>query len=72
MLFSSIFTPSTENDLLVVNLRLKPEGPLGSYLCEVTPPAQLVTCQFLFCGQRKSSRIFLPVKEIRIISLPQG
>ena len=57
MLFYSVFTPSTEK-WPFSRQSLKPEGPLGSYLCDVTPPAQLITCQFLFCGQRKSTRNF--------------
>ena len=37
---------------------LNPEGPLGSYLCDITLPPLLVTCQFLFCGQESKQRIF--------------
>ena len=58
MLFSSVFTPSTEKMTFQSLISLKPEGPLGSYLCDVTLPAQLITYQFLFCGQRNSTRSF--------------
>ena len=58
MCYSLLFSHLPQkNDLSVVNKSLKPEGPLGSYLCDVTLPAQLITCQFLFCGQRNSTRI---------------
>ena len=55
------FTPSTEkNDSSVVLKSLNPEGPSGSYLCDVTLPALLIRCQFLFCVIKKIKQDFLP------------
>ena len=43
------FKPSTEkNDDLVILKSLNPKGPLGSYLCDVTLPSLLISCQFLW------------------------
>ena len=47
-----------KNDLSVVNESLKPEGPLGSYLCDVTLPAQLISCQFSFLWTKKFNKDF--------------
>ena len=39
-----------------------------SYLCDVTLPALLITCQFLFCGTKKINRIFYEWKNIIYLS----
>ena len=44
-------------------MSLNPEGPLGSYLCDITLPALLIMCQFLFYGQESKQRIFYQVKK---------
>ena len=54
------FTLSTEkNDSSVVLKSLNPEGPLGSYLCDVTLPS-LYHVSVSSCGTKKINRIFLP------------
>ena len=64
MLFYSVFhTFNRKYDSLVILKSLNPEGPLGSYLCDVTLPALLIMCQFLFCGQESKQRIFHGVKK---------
>ena len=42
---------------------LNPEGPFGSYLCDITLPVFLNACQFLFCRTKKVNRIFYWVKK---------
>ena len=44
-------------------MSLNPEGPLGSYLCDITLPAIPVMLQFLFCGTKKVNRIFIGRKK---------
>ena len=67
MLFYSVFTISTEkNDHTVILFSLNPEGPIGSHLCDVTFPALLIMCQFLFCGRESKQGFFLWVKEIYV------
>ena len=64
MLFYCVFqTFHRKKDSLVILKSLNPEGPLGSYLCDVTLPALSITCQFLFCGTKKINRIFYQVKK---------
>ena len=49
VIFPSVFqTFHRKNDHSIVLRSLNPEGPLGSYLCDVTLPALLITCQFSF------------------------
>ena len=61
MLLYSVFqTFHRKNDS---SKNLNPEGPLGRYLCDVTLPTLLITCQFLFCGTKKVNRIFYWVKK---------
>ena len=48
-----LFTPSTEkNDLSVLIQKV----PLNSYLYDVVPPAQMITCQFLLCVKQYTIR----------------
>ena len=70
VLFYSVFqTFQRKNDRSVILKSLNPEGPLDSYLCDLTVPTLLITCQFLFCGQESKQRIFfLRVKKIYILS----
>ena len=60
MLFYSVFHTfhRKKNNSSVILKSLNPEGPLGSYLCDITLPSLLITCQFLFCGTKKINRIF--------------
>ena len=61
MLFYSVFqTFHRKNDSTRI---LNPEGPLGSYLCDITLSSLLLMCQFLFCGTKKVNRIFYRVKK---------
>ena len=60
MLFPSVFqTFHRKIDRSVVLRGLNPEGPLDSYLSDVTLPALLITCQFSFCGTEKIKQDFL-------------
>ena len=62
MCYSILFSHLPQkNDRSVVLNSLNPEGPIGSYLCDVTLRALLITCQFLFCGTKKINRIFYRV-----------
>ena len=49
------FTPSQKNDLSVVIVLIQ-KVPLNSYLCDVIPPAQMITCQFLLCVKQYTIR----------------
>ena len=72
MLFYSVFQAfhRKKNDSFKVLMSLNPEGPLGSYLCDVLLPVLLITCQFLFC--RQEQRILYWVKKICIFFLFSG
>ena len=60
VLFYSVFhTFHRKNNSSVILRSLNPEGPLGSYLCNVTLPPLMIRCQFLFCGQ-ESKHDFSP------------
>ena len=52
ILFCS-YLPQKKNDRTVIPYSLNPEGPLGSHLCDVIPPALLIKCQFLFYGRER-------------------
>ena len=52
-------------------MSLNPEGLLGSYLCDVTLPALLITCHFLFCGQESKQRILPGEKDLYFLSFLQ-
>ena len=61
MLFYSVFhTFHRKNDSSVILKSLNPEGPLGSYLCDITLPALLIM-SVSFCGTKKINRIFYRV-----------
>ena len=62
------FKPFTEkNDSSVVLKSLNPEGPSGSYLCDVTLPALSIMCLFFF-GTKKLTG-FLPGEKKDLIFL---
>ena len=66
ILFCS-YLPQKKNDRIVIPYSLNPEGPLGSHLYDVIPPALLIKCQFSM--EEKVNRIFLRVKEIFVFFL---
>ena len=64
------FKPFTEkNDS---SKSLNPEGPLGSYLCDVTLPVLLIRCQFLSCRTKEVNRIFTRWKNLIFLSFLQS
>ena len=59
MCYSILFSHLPQKkDCSFVLKSLNPEGLLGSHLCDVTLPALLIRCQFLFCGTKKINRSF--------------
>ena len=45
-----LFTPPQKKRPFSRDKVLIQKVPLNSYLYDVVPPAQMITCQFLFCG----------------------
>ena len=61
MLFPSVFqTFHRKNDHSVILRGLNPEGSSGSYLCDITLPAFLITCYFFFLWNKENKLEFLP------------
>ena len=50
------FTPSTEKQPFICDKVLIQKVPLNSYLYDVVPPAQMITCQFLLCVKQYTIR----------------
>ena len=51
-----LFTHSTEKRPFSRDKVLIQKVPLYSYLYDVVPPAQMITCQFLFCVKQYTIR----------------
>ena len=51
-----LFTPSTEKRPFSRDKVLIQKVPLNSYLYDVVPPAQMITCQFLLCVKQYTIR----------------
>ena len=67
------FKPSTEkNDSSFVLKSPNPEGPLGSYLCEVILPALLIMCQFLSVEQKINRIFYRVIKKSKFLSFLQS
>ena len=54
----SVHTFHGKNDSTVVPYSLNPEGPLGSHLFDIVPPALFIKCQFLFFWRESKQDFF--------------
>ena len=70
LLFYSVFhTFNRKNDSSVVLKSLNPEGPLGSYLCDVTLPTLFITCQFFVWNKENKHDFLLGDKKFKFLYL---